>query len=434
MTVKALYERIAQLEAENLELRKQLLAMQKKVIGLERRLLAYENAHTPPSLSKKKREPKEPSGKLGAPEGHPKYEREQPEPTKTIEHKLDACPHCNHKLKKPFKIERRVIEEIPKPQPIQVTEHLVEHYKCPHCHKKVKAKTGLPKGMFGHNAETLTVLLHFEDRLPLRKTVAALQRQGLNITNVCVHNISKRTANTLTPEYQKQTLLLRTSRVIYADETEIKINGKTYWLWTFVGEQQTIYVIRKQRNDSVPKEILGNNYTGIMSSDGHTAYRKIGSGQQRCWAHIIRESKELNNNYSPYKCHHTNLTNIFKNIKRIRANPPSIQKRLQLKKLLEKRTVEIADALDGHREYHTFAVKLRNAIPALFTCITHLFVEPTNNIAERALRELIVIRKIIGGLRRETGARTMETITSMLATWKQQGKPPYPTLKKALSG
>jgi hypothetical protein len=63
-----------------------------------------------------------------------------------------------------------------------------------------------------------------------------------------------------------------------------------------------------------------------------------------------------------------------------------------------------------------------------------LVVEPTNNIAERALRELIVIRKIIGGLRRETGARIMETITSMLATWKQQGKPLYPTLKKAISG
>jgi len=433
MNEEAFYKTIERLEARIVELEKTVLQLRKENTGLHARLRAYENAHTPPSLSKKEREPKEPSGKLGAEKGHSKWVREQPEPAKTVEHKLDACPHCNHKLKKPFKIERRVIEEIPKPQPIQVTEHLISHYECPHCHKNVRSKTGLPKGMFGHNAETLTVLFHFEDRLPLRKTVTALQRQGLNMTNVCVHNISKRTAQALTPEYQKQILLLRTSSVVYADETEIKINGKTYWLWDFVGEKQTIYVIRKQRNESVTKEILGNDYTGIMSSDGHTAYRKIGSAQQRCWAHIIRESKELNNNYSLYKCHHTNLCNIFKKIKRIRANPPPLQKRLELKKLLEKRTTEITDALDGHNEYHTFAVKLRNAIPSLFTCIIHLFVEPTNNIAERALRELIVIRKIIGGLRRENGARTMETIASMLATWKQQGKPIYPTLKKAIS-
>ena len=440
MSEEASLKRIVQLEEENLELRKQLLATQKslietqkKVIALERRLLAYENAHTPPSLSKKKREPKEPSGKLGAEKGHPKWGREQPEPTKTVEHTLDACPHCSHKLKTPFKIERRVIEEIPKPQPIQVTEHLISHYECHHCHKKVRNKTGLPKGMFGPNAETLTVLFHFEDRLPLRKTVTALQRQNLNMTNVCVHNISKRTAYALTPEYQKQILLLRASSVVYADETEIKINGKTHWLWTFVGEQQTIYVIRKRRNDSVPKEILSNEFRGIISSDGHTAYRKIGSAQQRCWAHIIRESKELKNNYPLYECHHTNICNIFKTIKRIRAKPPPLQKRLELKKQLEKRTIEIADALDGHKEYHALAVQLRNAIPSLFTCIIHLFVEPTNNTAERALRELIVIRKIIGGLRREIGAKIMETITSMLATWKQQGLSLFPTLKKAIS-
>jgi len=434
MNEEAFYKTIERLEARIVELEKTVLQLRKENTGLHARLRAYENAHTPPSLSKKKREPKEPSGKLGAEKGHSKWEREQPEPTKTVEHKLDACPHCNHKLKKPFKIERRIIEEIPKPQPIMVTEHLIEHYECPHCHKKAIAKTNLPKGMFGHNAETLTVLFHFEDRLPLRKTVTALQRHGLNMTNVCVHNISKRTAHALTPEYQKQIQLLRTSRVVNGDETKIKINGETYWLWTFVGEQQTIYVIRKHRNESIPKEILGKDFTGIITSDGHTAYKKIGSGQQRCWAHIIRESKELNENYSLYKCHHTNLNNIFKTIKCIRAKPPPLQKRQLLKEQLEKRTTEIADALDGHKEYRTFAVKLRNAIPSLFTCVIHLFVEPTNNIAERALRELIVIRKIIGGLRRETGARTMETITSMFATWKQQDKPLYPTLKKAISG
>lgn len=424
--ISELEERIAQLEKDN-------LALHKENEELKARLRAYENAHTPPSLTKKKREPKESSGRLGARKGHSKWEREQPEPTETVEHKLDACPHCKHKLKKPFKIERRVIEEIPEPKPIQVIEHLIEYYECSHCHKKVRAKIKLPKGMFGVNTEALTVLLRFEDRLPLRKTVTALQRQGLNMTNVCVHNISKRTANALTPEYQKQILLLRASKVVNGDETEIKINGKTYWLWTFVGEQQTIYVIRKHRNDSVPREILGNDFTGIMSSDGHTAYRKIGSAQQRCWAHIIRESKELKNSHPLYKCHHENLKKVFDTVKRIRGHPPPLQKRLKLKERLEKRTTEIADTLDSHKEYKTFAVKLRNAIPSLFTCIIHLFVEPTNNKAERALRELIVIRKIIGGLRRETGAKTMETITSMLATWKQQGLPLFPTLKRHIS-
>lgn len=419
-------ERISRLEQDN-------LTLHKENAELKARLRAYENPHTPSSKKRFKQKPERPSGKLGAPKGHPKWERDQPEPTETVEHSETDCPHCSHRLGKPTRTDRRVIEELPEPQPIRVTEHIINHYYCNNCHKNVIAKNNVPKGMFGVNSQATTVLLHFEDRLPLRKTVNALQRQRLDMTNVCVQNISQRVAYSLSAEYNKQIQLLRASRVVYADETEMPVDGERWWLWTFTGEQQTIYVIRRRRNSEVPLEILGKQYAGIVTSDGHSVYRKIGSGQQRCWAHIIRESKSLKEEHKLYACHHDNLSKIFAKLKRIRAKPPPLEKRVELKAQLEQDTTCIADALDGHKEYRTFAVKLRNAIPALFTCVICLFVEPTNNIAERALRELIVIRKIIGGLRRENGARTMETIVSMLATWKQQQKDPYQALKQHLS-
>ncbi len=67
-----------------------------------------------------------------------------------------------------------------------------------------------------------------------------------------------------------------------------------------------------------------------------------------------------------------------------------------------------------------FLRKVRNGFPSWFTFLEHN-VEPTNNIAERALREHVVIRKIIGGLRSEKGARTHERVMSCLATWKMYG-------------
>jgi len=425
-TVNRQSERISWLEQDN-------LSLHKENAELKARLRVYENPHTPSSKKRFKEKPERPSGKLGAPKGHPKWEREQPEPTETVEHSETECPHCSHKLGKPVRTDRQVIEELPEPQPIRVTEHLINHYHCKYCNRDVIAQNNVPQGMFGVDAQATTVLLRFEDRLPLRKVVNALQRQGLNMTNVSVQNISQRVAYSLSTEYYKQIQLIRASRVVYADETEMPVDGERWWLWTFTSEQQTIYVIRRRRNGEVPIEILGKQYTGIVTSDGHTVYRKIGSAQQRCWAHIIRESKALKDEHKLYACHHDNLTKTFAKLKRIRAKPPPLEKRLELKAQLEQDTTRIVDALDGHNEYRTFAVKLRNAIPALFTCLIHLFVEPTNNIAERALRELIVIRKIIGGLRRETGARTMETIVSMLATWKQQEKDPYQTLKQHLS-
>lgn len=434
MNEETLFKRIEQLEAENLKLKKQLLATQKKVIEFEHRLRAYENAHTPPSKSKKKREPKEPSGKLGAKKGHPKWERTQPKPTKTVEYSEDECPHCKHALGKPAKTVRRLIEEIPKPRSVKVTEHLINHYECKHCGKSIVAGNNVPKGMFGANAETTAVLLRFEDRLPLRKVVNALNRQRLDVTNVCVQNITQRTAKRLLPEYNKQIQLLRASRIVYADETGLKINGVNHWLWTFTSENVTVYVVRKSRGHLVPEEILGKDFAGIITSDGHSAYKGFGSEQQRCWAHLIRESKELLEQHKLYECHNNNLAQIFKKLKEVRTKPPPLKQRLKIKKQLEKRTKQLCDALDSHKTYLKFGGKLRRAIPYLFTCIIHLFVEPTNNIAERALRELIVFRKIIGGLRRECGARTLETIASMLATWKQQNKPTYPTLKKHLIG
>jgi len=62
----------------------------------------------------------------------------------------------------------------------------------------------------------------------------------------------------------------------------------------------------------------------------------------------------------------------------------------------------------------------------------HTAVEPTNNFAEQALRELIVQRKIMGGLRLEDGAVVLERVSTCLASWKKQKKPLFETLRSYL--
>ena len=79
--------------------------------------------------------------------------------------------------------------------------------------------------------------------------------------------------------------------------------------------------------------------------------------------------------------------------------------------------------------FREFAGKIQNGMDYWFTCVENLEVEPTNNFAEQALRELIVQRKIMGGLRSEKGAETLEIISTMIATWKKQEKPLLETIK-----
>ena len=146
----ALQRNISDKQEKIITSQKELIDRQKKEIaGLERRLRAYENPHTPPSKSKIKPPKKESSGKLGAPVGHPKYDRKEPEPTGSMEYIEETCPDCKATLGKPIKTERFLEEEIPEPQPIEVIEHLVNHYECPRCKKHITAKNNATQSRFG---------------------------------------------------------------------------------------------------------------------------------------------------------------------------------------------------------------------------------------------------------------------------------------------
>ena len=417
--IKQLETRIEYLEKENEELR--------------RRLLAYENPHTPPSKSKNKPPRKESSGKLGAPKGHPKYERQEPEPTGSVEYSEDTCPHCNTELDEPFKTDRIIEEEIPEPQPIEVIEHLVNHYKCPKCNKHIVARNNVPYGRFGKNVLTHVTLLKYDDRLPLKKAVSSLERHyNIKLTDVGVFKITNRVSNKLEIPYKELIKRIRNAKVIYADETEISVNGINYHLWTFVTDNEVVFAIRKSRGKSVIEEILGIKFEGVICCDGWKAYSQYSTNLQRCWAHLLREAKNLAGKYSEFNGFYESFKLIFQRIRKIREKSYSLKTRIKWRDKLKIEMGQLVEQMNSYKEFRKFATKIRNGIKHWFTCLTNLFVEPTNNIAERALRELIVQRKIIGGLRREKGARIMEVITSMIATLKKRELPLFQTIKSYL--
>ena len=363
----------------------------------------------------------------------PKYEREDPEPTASIEYIEDTCPHCNSKLNAPYKTDRILEEEIPEPQPIEVTEHVVNHYKCPCCNKHIIAKNNAPIGRFGKNLMAHVSLLKYEDRLPLRKVTSSLERHyNIRISNMGIFKIINRVANKLQIPYKLLIKRIRKARVIYVDETKLKIDGKTYYIWTFVTEKETLFVIRKSRAKKVIEELLGVNHKGVICCDGWTAYSQYSSNLQRCWAHLLREAEHLAEKYTDFKGFDKSFKLIFKKIKKLREKPHTLATRVKWKDKLKEEMEQVIGQMNYYQEFRKFATKVKNGIEHWFTCLINLFVEPTNNNAERALRELVVQRKIIGGLRREKGARIMEVITSIIATTKQRGQPVFQTIRSYL--
>lgn len=398
----------------------------KIILDLQKRLSAYENAHTPNSKLRFppriiNENPKLPGQKLG----HKGVTRDKPDPTMSVEVIEEKCPYCKSKLGKPFKTTTKIIEEIPEPQPIEVTEYKINHYKCNNCGKEIIAKAKIPEhSNFGVNALTHITLLKFEDRLPLRKVCSALKRQfNLNMSSATVLDITKRVSDKLSSEYNQIKASLKKSKSVNIDETGIRVSGLNFYLWVFANKDVTLYVIRKSRGKNVIEEVLGENYNGIIVSDGWTSYASYTNKIQRCWAHLLREAKYLAEEFNSAKSLYQGLKKIYE---KARSNKPPSKDKLILEMM------QWTDYAECYKELRKFAIKVKNGVEHWFTFMNNKDVEPTNNRAERALRELIVQRKIIGTLRNNKGTTIMERIHTCIATWKQRGLNPFTELKAQL--
>ena len=424
-----LAQKVQELEALVIDLRK-------LVTKLEARLAVYENANVPSSQKRfpEKRE-EHSTRKPGRPPGFQGSTRITSKPDKTIIALADQCSECNAPLAEPIGFVTKTIEEIPEPQPVIVTEFQLAHYICTACGGKTTAiHPDCPEqGVFGQRLQAQVALLKYVGRLPCKLVCQALQRDyGLLITPATVLAINSRVANALEQEYALILQRIRLAKVLYVDETSFHVGGVNYWLWIFTTTSETFVVIRQSRSKKVLNEIL-RGFDGVIVCDGWKTYSNFTSNIQRCWAHLLREAEYAAGQVEEAKQLYKALRKLYwKLVNALKSSPPP-EKRLRLKRNALK-TIERLLAKQW-KEWRTLKVAgyLRNGLKHWFTFVVVAGVEPTNNRAERALREHVVIRKIIGTLRSASGVRDHEVITSVLATWRLEAPKAEHELRQKLA-
>lgn len=415
-----------------------IISQNSRITDLEKRLLAYENAHTPPSKSKERRYPKrDKGGKVGAPVGHKGVTRKTLEPTETKTMTLTHCPDCQNILGKYKRVERRVIEEIPDPQPLRVIEFLRYYYDCGNCNKEVAGNDKeLPaEGNIGINLQAQIAVRKFEDRLPIRKVVQSIKRDfNIEITSGTVQDVTRRVSDKLTPKYEQLKKELVEAPALHADETGAKLNGKKHWLWVFMNRITVIFLLRPKREQKVIEKMLGNKaYKGILTCDGYKGYTNLVEKIQRCWAHLLREAKFLAQKHEGQaKILYNSLCELFKKIKMVTTATAREKRERIFAKCIKQMQLFIGIA-KGYKELRKFATTMENGLQQWFTCVLNPEIEPTNNAAERELREFVVQRKIFGSFRSNKGLKIAETILSMLATWRKRNLNTYHMLRLSLS-
>jgi transposase len=399
---------------------------------LKRKLRRYENPHTPPSKDERKSRTNFVSLTglaVGKKTGYKGATRERKEPTDFISSFDNVCSQCG-KHNKTKKVKTKIYEEIPEPQPTKIIKAEWGCYECNCGHCWESKPSEVPdKGNFGKNFQAHLTLVRFDDRLPLRKTISAIERQyKTTLTSKAVYDVTKRVADKASPEYEDIKKKIRRATHLHIDETKIKIMGKTNWLWIFRSRNNVFFVIRKERNRNVLDEIIGYHYAGIIICDGLSAYEEYTRYLQRCWAHILRETKEMAEKYDDAKPMHNWMKDLFAIVKSASVkDPPKKRQRLYDKCIQEMKW--LIEKFSSYKHLAKVVTTIKNGLDFWFTRIIHPQIEPTNNNGERSLREIVVIKKIIGTLRNQDGADILAKMMTLISTWKLNRQNPFYSLR-----
>ena len=109
---------------------------------------------------------------------------------------------------------------------------------------------------------------------------------------------------------------------------------------------------------------------------------------------------------------------MFKEIKRFNRTNPTSEERVEK---YETMTQELKAAIKYYSRYAELKgiiTYIGNNIGNWFTCVKYEGIEPTNNFAEQAIRETVIVRRIIGAFRSENGKQNYETLASLLSSWQ----------------
>lgn len=411
--------------------------LQKQIEDLQAELDKYNNSNTPPSANKHikpntRGKGKKSKNKRGAKKGHKGITRNQiPDRKEIIDSK--HCPHCDSENLKDKQIYKKIIEEIPEPVEPQIVEYEIHEKKCNNCgYSFIPEGCTVPlKGKFGFNIMVLVVFLKYILRGVLRKIVHFLNvGYKLRMTPASVGAILERVSRAADREYEELKKRIKSAARVYVDETSFSVLGTNYWVWVFRTPNDILLVIRPSRGRDVLKEILGEDFSGIVVCDCWRAYdffKKL----QRCWSHLLRKAKKAIKSQAS-RNFYKRLKDIFKEIKRYNARKHSCKNRKQKYDSMTQELKHLVEYYERYEELNAVIVYVGNNLENWFTCILYENVEPTNNFAEQAIRETVIVRKIIGAFRSEQGPEDYSVLQSLLATWKMRGYNICTQLKQTL--
>lgn len=442
--LRELHQQLDQSHRENRQLQRENQHLQAQLQALHRRQFQGRTS-APVPASAGAGEPTQPQ-KRGAPVGHPPWQRRRP---KQLDLLLlvpapKGCPHCGGTHLRPVnEIHQHVQEDIVLEPRTVATVFQHQQAYCPDCDRWVwQAGPGeLPGAYIGPAAKATAVYLRHELNVSERK-IARFFRDffGLSFVPASAYGFEKQAARRGWPLYADLQQKIQALAAVHADETSWRHAGQNYWVWYAGDDDLAFFHWDAHRSTEAAQSVLGEKFGGVIIADAFASYKGVHPQDwQSCLAHIKRKAKELEQELALLKgraadpearlfcqdiqswvhdvcADHRQLGQAPWRARRAKAQGRMWQTQLQnlcSRPLRYPRAEAFRQRLSGPEQPH------------FFTCFRRRQVPPTNNQAERSLRPVVILRKVIHGTRSEQGLRNHSVLRSLFETARRQGHRPH---------
>jgi transposase len=362
-----------------------------------------------------------------------------------VGYRLESCPCCGRPLHATALAPRVVqhIELTTQPLP-NVTEHRSHFAWCPHCHSNPQAPLPPEAARGGLVGPRLTTLIGYLKGVchASFSTVRKFLRDVLGVTISRGHlvTIIGKVSQALEQPYRGLLDNLSAQDRLNVDETGHKDNGDRWWTWCFRAGLYTLLKIEPTRSADVLLDALGEEFDGALGCDFFSAYRRsmreCGVLLQFCLAHLIRDVKFLTTLPAAQARAYGErvreaLRQLFAVIHRRDELPAEVfARRLEAARdaVLRQGTRDVPESRHSCNLARRFAAYGES----YFRFVTTPGLEPTNNLAEQAIRFVVIDRHITQGTRSEGGRQWCERIWTVIATCTQQGRSVFDYLEEAV--
>jgi transposase len=443
-------ERIAELERENEELRRQgeeraresstlqeqVERLRKQNATLRIRLDAWKRG----LCERRKRRTSRPERRTGgAPAKRPGRKAGHVGAKRRIPDRIDDERHygppvrctCGGVVEPTAEVRSTVVQDIPKVA-LENVRHVAHLGRCSTCKKKVSVRLPGDVGMgqtvvgasVGPNLQAMAVGLRFEQKVALGKIGAFMgQWFGLSITAGGLSHMVTRLRKRSRGSYEEIASDVRGSAVVGGDETGLRQNGDSGWCWLLRTARASLFHVDRSRGGHVFAQMLGRGFIGVLVTDFYSVYTgRTDVKHGYCGAHLILETKKV------AELHPSPVTGEFRD--RVRAFYKAGEQAQKSGNVGAQRGLRVRFGLLANSPaYAAFPdiLRLQKRMRVHKVGITRFLGDAAvpwhNNHSEGDIRDIARYRAVSGGTRSDDGSKNLGHWMSITQTRRKNRLP-----------